>query len=47
MLPDNRILESVLARQDDLDRACRTLIDEANAEGGRDNASVILIARRS
>lgn len=46
MLADSRILELILAHQDDLEITARHLIDAANAEGGRDNISVVLFARR-
>jgi protein phosphatase len=44
MLPDARILDVVTAHPSDLPGACRQLIEEANAQGGRDNISVILVA---
>jgi PPM family protein phosphatase len=43
MMSDARMLEVVTGRADDLEGACHGLIDIANAEGGRDNISVILI----
>ena len=43
MLPDNRIHDIVMARGPDVEGACRDLIAHANAEGGRDNVSVILV----
>jgi protein phosphatase len=46
MLPDARILEVVAAHSNDLPGACRQLVAEANAQGGRDNISVILVAYR-
>jgi protein phosphatase len=42
MLADRRILEIVSANGTDLYRACDKLVAAANAEGGRDNISVIL-----
>ena len=45
MVSDDRIA-SILAREDDLDGACRTLIDEANANGGIDNVTVALARYR-
>jgi len=46
MLPDARINEVVIAHPGDLAGACQQLIDEANAQGGRDNISVILVEYR-
>lgn len=43
MLPDGRILETVTAAAADLPTAARTLVSRANAEGGRDNLSVVLV----
>lgn len=43
MLPDERILTIVLAYHGDGQRTCSELILSANAEGGRDNISVILV----
>lgn len=43
MLPDRRILEIVTAHGPDLEGACEELIAQANAQGGRDNISVILV----
>lgn len=45
MVSDDRILAIVLANEDDLDRACRELVAAANAAGGRDNVSVVLVRR--
>jgi serine/threonine protein phosphatase PrpC len=42
MLDDRRILDIVSAHGADLETACRDLVVAANAEGGRDNISVIL-----
>jgi protein phosphatase len=46
MLPDARINEIVVAHPGDLPAACRELIAEANAQGGRDNVSLILVEHR-
>jgi protein phosphatase len=46
MLPDRRILEIVMRHGPDLEGASRELVDEANAQGGRDNISVILVQSR-
>jgi protein phosphatase len=43
MLPDQRILEIVSTRGADLEVACGELVAEANAQGGRDNISAVLI----
>ena len=42
MLSDARILDIVGTRSPDLEAACQDLVASANAEGGRDNISVIL-----
>jgi serine/threonine protein phosphatase PrpC len=42
MLDDERILHIVSCHGTDLETACRELVVAANAEGGRDNISVIL-----
>lgn len=42
-LTDEEILAVIQARVDDLDGAVRTLIDRANAHGGRDNVTVVLV----
>lgn len=47
MVPDARIYEIIRAHPGDLKSACRALVDEANAQGGRDNISVILVQYRS
>lgn len=44
MLPDPRILEVVTSHRENLDDACKELVRQANAEGGRDNISVILVS---
>jgi protein phosphatase len=46
MLPDRRILEIAMRHGSDLEGASRELVDEANAQGGRDNISVILVQHR-
>jgi protein phosphatase len=43
MLSDRRILEIVSARGEDLQGACEALVAEANAQGGRDNISAVLV----
>ena len=43
MLPDRRLLELVAPHGPDLDGACQALVSEANAQGGRDNISAILV----
>jgi PPM family protein phosphatase len=43
MVPDRRILEIVSTRGTDLDGACADLVAEANAQGGRDNISAVLV----
>jgi len=47
MVSDERILEIVSAQQTDFEAACQALVDEANAQGGRDNISVVLAKYRS
>jgi serine/threonine protein phosphatase PrpC len=41
MLDDDRIA-AILAEQTDPERACRRLVDEANAAGGKDNITVVV-----
>jgi protein phosphatase len=43
MLPDRRLLEIVSSHGADLEGACGDLIASANAAGGRDNISAILV----
>ncbi len=43
MLPDPAILEVVTAQAGTLEEACRHLVAGANAQGGRDNISVLLV----
>ena len=47
MLPDPTILGIVGAHAGNLQEACRQLVAEANAQGGRDNVSVVLVSCRS
>jgi serine/threonine protein phosphatase PrpC len=42
MLSDTQILETIARNGEHLERACDELVAHANAEGGRDNISVIL-----
>lgn len=46
MVPDSRMLQIIAAHLPDLATACKALVDEANAQGGRDNISVILVQYR-
>ena len=43
-LDDNTIAHLITQKASDLDAACETLIQAANAHGGRDNITVLLIA---
>jgi PPM family protein phosphatase len=43
MLSDPRMLEIVSTHGTDLEGACDDLVADANAQGGRDNISVILV----
>jgi PPM family protein phosphatase len=43
MLSDDAIRDVVLAHAKDLERAAKSLVEKANAAGGRDNITVILI----
>lgn len=43
MLPDPAILDVVTAHAGNLGEACRQLVAGANAQGGRDNVSVLLV----
>jgi serine/threonine protein phosphatase PrpC len=43
MLTDAAIVETVVAHGNDVEAACRQLIANANAQGGRDNVSVLLV----
>ena len=40
---DDAILERVLAASGDLEKASRSLVDAANAAGGDDNITVVLL----
>jgi protein phosphatase len=42
MIPDDQIL-SIVTEQADLERAGLRLVDAANAQGGRDNVSIVLV----
>jgi len=43
MVPEGEILKLVTANADDLEKACRELIDMANEHGGLDNVTAILV----
>jgi serine/threonine protein phosphatase PrpC len=43
MVPEEQILSLVTANADDLEKACRELIDMANEHGGLDNVTAILV----
>lgn len=43
MVPEEQILALVTANADDLEKACRELIDMANEHGGLDNVTAILV----
>lgn len=43
MVTDEVILEAVEEHPDDLDAACEQLIDVANANGGHDNVTAVLV----
>jgi serine/threonine protein phosphatase PrpC len=43
MVPEDEILKLVTENADDLEKACRELIDTANARGGLDNVTAILV----
>lgn len=43
MVPEEEILKLVTANADDLERACKELIDMANERGGLDNVTAILV----
>jgi serine/threonine protein phosphatase PrpC len=43
LLDDEEILAAVQNQGDDLDRTCQALVDRANAKGGDDNVTVLVI----
>jgi serine/threonine protein phosphatase PrpC len=43
MVPEDEILKLVTENADDLEKACKELIDTANARGGLDNVTAILV----
>ncbi|MEA2163603.1 MAG: family protein phosphatase [Thermoanaerobaculia bacterium] len=43
MVPEEEILKLVTANTDDLEKACKELIDMANERGGLDNVTAILV----
>lgn len=43
MVPEDEILRMVSDNQDDLEKACRDLIDAANERGGLDNVTAVLV----
>lgn len=43
LLDDEEILAAVQNHEDDLDRACQALVERANAKGGDDNITVVVI----
>ena len=43
MISDESILSGVQEAGDDLEKACQNLISEANAAGGADNVTVVLV----
>ncbi|HEV7487134.1 MAG TPA: Stp1/IreP family PP2C-type Ser/Thr phosphatase [Thermoanaerobaculia bacterium] len=43
MVPEEEILKLVTENADDLEKACKELIDTANARGGLDNVTAILV----
>lgn len=43
MIPESEILRIVVDNTEDLNRACQELIDTANANGGSDNITAVLI----
>jgi protein phosphatase len=47
MLSDGDILSIILMNRNNLEEGCRQLIDQANAQGGQDNTTVLLIGQPS
>jgi serine/threonine protein phosphatase PrpC len=43
MISDEEILRIALASEHDLGAACRELVSVANAAGGRDNISAVIV----
>lgn len=43
MLPDESLAQLIKLFKENLSQACNVLIEQANAEGGRDNISVVLV----
>ncbi|HEY4490350.1 MAG TPA: Stp1/IreP family PP2C-type Ser/Thr phosphatase [Acidobacteriota bacterium] len=43
MISDEQILEIIVRNKEDLDQACKELVDTANANGGEDNIRAILV----
>jgi serine/threonine protein phosphatase PrpC len=43
MVPEEEILRVVRDNAEDLEKACRVLIDTANERGGLDNVTAILV----
>jgi serine/threonine protein phosphatase PrpC len=43
MLGDDEIRETLNSRADDPEGACRALVDAANARGGEDNTTVVIV----
>ncbi|HJZ10668.1 MAG TPA: Stp1/IreP family PP2C-type Ser/Thr phosphatase [Acidobacteriota bacterium] len=43
MISDEQILEIIVRNKEDLDQACKELVDTANANGGEDNITAILV----
>jgi serine/threonine protein phosphatase PrpC len=46
MLSDEEIRENLLRHRDDPEAACRALVAAANAHGGEDNTTVIVVSSR-
>jgi protein phosphatase len=46
MLDDPAILETVARNDEHLEKTCDALVESANARGGRDNISVLLLRYR-